>query len=657
VQKPVVLLTTCILHILCMLQALANDPLQLYGGVGGVVVFPMQSFTSVPDLGSPPLPVLFKPGPPTVLPEFTIGADVMLNEFGGLAPGLHVGYSTIQQSYSASEQTVIATPEGQIRPAELGHFLNAEFSVLRIEPTIRIPLSPVWSVVAGIPLFIPIATHYTQTMHFTNPAGLRFVAGSMEQTTGSGPMVRSALVVPGVHAGIQALWPVNKEGTLLLGGRINIEAVTGWHTTAMMNTFQPGIQAVFAWHSPDRLDTKPIDTTYVRDTVVMLSHVVRSDSLVLAERTETHGTDPITVTIREQYHLLKPKPPSILSASFKIEFREVDGTMASDARLTTRTIRRMRIVPVIPAVVFGDRQTQIPDRYRKLSLHQSGILPDRYRFSDTVHWHYDILNIIGSRMDRNPGTTVWLRSHFSDDAHHALERCRTIKHYLTETFGIAASRITIDTKGAEYDTVSYVVLTDSTGKLMKPIEVIDTVTERTLPGLLIHPEVMSEAGITQWLVRIEMNGDTLFFRRGEGDVPLVIEWDMNRSKLASITSLQPIRVWLQVEDADGTIRQTEPGIVTVLGEVANPDPSIQNQVRILILSAGQNINPFMGTVLNSYPVADSIVIHGYQSAKRLRQDQNTAPVSFHQEKPWYKTGLFKPEEFLYDQGIEYITGN
>ncbi|MEX0660621.1 MAG: OmpA family protein [Balneolaceae bacterium] len=106
--------------------------------------------------------------------------------------------------------------------------------------------------------------------------------------------------------------------------------------------------------------------------------------------------------------------------------------------------------------VFFDREsTSIPVRYTKLNKEQAANFSEdqlgRFnqitavgRSSRQMTVYYNILNIVGDRMVKNPSTRITLAGLSDRGVQDARQKAESIKSYLVTTFGITASRITTE---------------------------------------------------------------------------------------------------------------------------------------------------------------------------------------------------------------------
>ena len=135
--------------------------------------------------------------------------------------------------------------------------------------------------------------------------------------------------------------------------------------------------------------------------------------------------------------------------------REVEFSVNSPSNLPGD--RRMtEVFPLRNYVFFNEGSTEIPNRYVLLTKDQvkdfkedqlesfaPKTLSDRSKRQMTVY--YNVLNILGDRMQKNPAATITLVGSSERGNTDGLAMAESVKSYLVNTFAINASRIT--TKG------------------------------------------------------------------------------------------------------------------------------------------------------------------------------------------------------------------
>ncbi|MBA0884622.1 OmpA family protein [Flavobacterium undicola] len=134
---------------------------------------------------------------------------------------------------------------------------------------------------------------------------------------------------------------------------------------------------------------------------------------------------------------------------------EVQFSVNAPANVATQ--RRVReVFPLRNYVFFNAGSSEIPSRYKLLKkeevkdfredqlemvtpVNQSG------RSERQMNVYYNVINILGDRMIKNPSTTITLVGSSEQGAKEGKEMAESVKFYLVNTFGINASRIS--TKG------------------------------------------------------------------------------------------------------------------------------------------------------------------------------------------------------------------
>lgn len=121
-------------------------------------------------------------------------------------------------------------------------------------------------------------------------------------------------------------------------------------------------------------------------------------------------------------------------------------------------IRRVReTFPVSNFVFFDLGSTEIPNRYVLLRKNQVDDFQEDNleefkpkslsgRSDRQMIVYYNVLNILGDRMDKTPSTNIWLTGSSPKGISDGLAMAGSVKKYLIDVFGIDASRIT--TEGA-----------------------------------------------------------------------------------------------------------------------------------------------------------------------------------------------------------------
>lgn len=126
---------------------------------------------------------------------------------------------------------------------------------------------------------------------------------------------------------------------------------------------------------------------------------------------------------------------------------------------TERSIRE--VFPLRNYVFFTTGSTEIPDRYVLLKKDQvKDFKEDQVELVTPKNWsgrskrqmivYYNILNILGDRMGKNPLSTIKLVGSSAKGPDDGRKMAESVKQYLVSIFGLDASRITIEGRDKPY---------------------------------------------------------------------------------------------------------------------------------------------------------------------------------------------------------------
>jgi outer membrane protein OmpA-like peptidoglycan-associated protein len=160
-------------------------------------------------------------------------------------------------------------------------------------------------------------------------------------------------------------------------------------------------------------------------------------------------------TIRAGVALKFGQGKNIQQATDMVNDREVDFSVNSPSNVSSERMMT-EVFPLRNYVFFNEASTEIPNRYVLLTKTQVADfkedqletfaptnLSDRSKRQMTVY--YNVLNILGDRMQKNPSATITLVGSGNNDNTDGLTMAESVKTYLVDIFAIDPTRIT--TKG------------------------------------------------------------------------------------------------------------------------------------------------------------------------------------------------------------------
>lgn len=640
-----------IVLILCSRHAQAQSPWSVTASGGITLMGSSSSFTTIPGIPIPPSrePLRYSgQGTWSARPSFAIAGDLRL--FGNVHGGLRLGYGGSTATTAAPERIPIATEQG-VYLATLQHKLVTSFTWLAAEPYVRYePLR--W---LGLEFAVPVTflngSTYAQTQRFSDPDGLQFTDGSVEQRTGEGDIPNAHTTIPMMSLGAEGMFPLVADSTLLIVPSMSYAFALSDvvdNTSLRFSGLRLGVGIRYRAPGPaPRRDTIRITDT-VRDTIVVLSRDVKTVTTQFADRTMEQFVigDTVRILVKEQYRRLVPKPPTVLRASIQVAFVNDKGNVSDDAQVRAHRVRRTRIVPVVPAVAFDeDSATMLPDRYIRLNKRVATKWKEEaaIRIGSGSHWQYQILNVVGSRLLASGGS---MRLDAYDDGtvdgrRNATRRCEAVRDYLTTTFGIPVRRLPISVRRGQSSQQPWVLMSDTSETLFRPLTIVDTTSETQLPKVRVSPDVVSEAGVASWSIRMMRQGRQVRAFDGKGDLPDSIDWDMNQDLDAHVAMKDVTLAELLVTDREGSSVRSAPGRIG-LRNASVTDISmdiVEERLEVLKLV----VPPYLMVPETSMP----------PSTTAWTRVEEYLPGTEHADV-WFGTGLAAAERDFYRHAEVYI---
>jgi hypothetical protein len=177
------------------------------------------------------------------------------------------------------------------------------------------------------------------------------------------------------------------------------------------------------------------------------------------------STQTFRVGLRVSWESRKPLDNNAYIAPYSTPARPAAAPLPSENRFYAilpngNTILSKSVegyFPVHPYVFFDKSSQEIPSRYTRLSKAEAQNFStdnlgnfttgenteQQTNITQLMKVYYNVLNIYGDRMRKNPTTQVTLRSSDPEDR-DAQVAANRIKSYLVDNFGIASGRISID---------------------------------------------------------------------------------------------------------------------------------------------------------------------------------------------------------------------
>ncbi|GAB5465985.1 MAG: hypothetical protein Kapaf2KO_14210 [Candidatus Kapaibacteriales bacterium] len=239
-----------------------------------------------------------------------------------------------------------------------------------------------------------------------------------------------------------------------------------------------------------------------------------------------------------------PPPPVVPNLDAQIIAVSVDenGNESSISTIKVEENYQIRTHPLLNFVFFDEGSPLIPEKYEEVTEAEKL----SYSFKElidvnTMGVYYNILNIVGKRMEFYPQATLTLIGCHSDEAKEestlnlSRDRAQAVKNYLTQDWGIDASRIrtqsrdlpslpsNIDTDDGDEEN-RRVEMIANLPQIFEPMIIKDTIRTSNPPYIRFKPVVNAEVGVKSWKIITSQDGVDLKTFEGAGDVPKEINW-------------------------------------------------------------------------------------------------------------------------------------
>ncbi len=188
----------------------------------------------------------------------------------------------------------------------------------------------------------------------------------------------------------------------------------------------------------------------------------------------------------------------------------------------------------------------------------------------TMDVYYELLNIVGKRMLKNPNAVLTLTGCNSDAGIEkgniglSQRRAESVKRFLVSEWGIDPGRLIVKTQNlpdipsnptdpdGEQEN-QRVELDANFPDIFEPIKIDELVIKSNPPVIRFKVKVNAEIGISSWeIVTSQSSGDLKIFN-GEGPVQPNVDWDIEKEEEFIPRFDEPLKYKLEVTDNDNKL--------------------------------------------------------------------------------------------------------
>lgn len=443
------------------------------------------------------------------------------------------GYTSNIARLQSDEHTVVFVDTAAV-PALFTHTIDASPGILGLTPSIGYRVAGSLWLHGGTEFGYMIKKHYAQEERLIEPSVGQFSDGKRTRNVFSGDIPKANPLQSSLVLGTSYEFPLNRRETVLAAPEF-------YYSVGLTNLVEG------------------------------LSWKANSARLGMAVKysPRPEGQEP-------------PQPiPGVLAAGVTAVSVQADGreipmsTMYIEETVTTN----MR--PLLNYVFFNEGSASIPSRYHRLSSTDADKFHNEDLFNaQTMPTYYQMLNVIGRRLRENPAASISIVGCNANSGPEqgnrelSMQRADAVRSYFRDVWHIADNRMSIDARNLPEKPSSpndpdgaaenrRVEILASDARIVEPIFTADTVRRAQLPTIRFQPTVRSETGVAEWSLAAVQNGKTLRTFRGSGDVPAVLDWDVEAEQISAPRAGSQVDYQLEVVDLAGQVTTTPVGSIPV----------------------------------------------------------------------------------------------
>jgi len=265
-----------------------------------------------------------------------------------------------------------------------------------------------------------------------------------------------------------------------------------------------------------------------------------------------------------------PPPPAKPGLSVGITAYSVHNGLRDSTNLSVsiEEYYSTTLTPLLPFVFFGLDNASIPGRYHALTTYDTAGFQMRHTDStNNVVVYHDLLNIVGQRLRAHPKARITLTGCTSNEPQElgdpslAPSRAKAVSNYLETVWGIAPSRITLESRGLPAKPSSLVQeegkeenrrveISATDQAILAPVLLPDTQLVSNPPMMQFEPKVSAQAGVQRWELYVTTDVMTLHHEFGSGQ-PKGWDWDLRAVSAKIPRTEDSLEFGLIIDDSSG----------------------------------------------------------------------------------------------------------
>ncbi len=507
-------------------------------------------------------PIRGLPGIPSCCPEYSTASAMMpaidlmahLRMSDPLRLELRVGYD-LHAALLEAEQTQVIAPRGVDESILLGYELSTSRSFLSLAPIVAYDVMPKLSLLGGLRLGFLMSSSFSQREFISAPADVVFADGNRTRFEFDSSLIPGAsstrfAAVVGVRYSIpissDEQWRLEPELVANIGVS-DLQASQPWSLTSVR------LGVGLAWQNySDQAPPIPVQEP---------APIVEQPVVIAEKPIEKVAPAPVTK--------VEEKPKRLLINNLTSRMLDAEGKPLDNAKLTVSNIISLNLYALLNYIFFDEASAEIPQRYRRIAPSEvSSYTLDRLNGAGTVAIYHDLLNIVGYKLRTNPSEKIIVigcNSNAGDERGNrdlSRQRAMNVAQYLTNTWGIDASRVAIQARDLPENPSNInvpdgvtenrrVEIVGQDTRLLDPIFFTDTVRTVNVETVELNPNVTADTIIKEWNLVISQGADKLDTLSGSDSLPRHVLWNIGNRVSAFPRNQESLEYSLSVTDVTG----------------------------------------------------------------------------------------------------------
>ncbi len=498
------------------------------------------------------------PGVPSCCPRFESGTGLGLDagifyDLLTLLPiplQLRLGYSAIGATLKKDEATTV-TVNDQDASGIFEHSVKGTIAMISLSPMGAYSFLERGRMLVGPTIGYILSNQYSEQEEIIEPTSNgTFENGKRIRNQYSGATPNASSFYAGLSAGLQYRLPLNAGQSLYLVpevaytyGLTQIASGLNWRASS----FKAGVALQFDTYKdiPRKIDTPVIAPP---------------------------PPPPPIVT--------KPKAP-IITATLATAVMDTTGAEIPVNELVIEDYIRTQYRPLLNYIFFDQGSAELSSRYHRLDPDQvKEFNVGKLNEYETLPLYYELLNIIGKRMQQYPKAHLTITGCNDDQGTEknnrslSKTRAKTVAAYLSNAWGLSASRIKLelrnlpekpssssDSDGAQEN--RRVELTSNVWQVLEPVFTTDTAHIPKPPIVRFIPTGITEAGVDRWQVSSFEPLRKLKDFSGKDSLPSRLDWELEKEREATLAKLDTVTASLILADRIGQTAESAPVTIPV----------------------------------------------------------------------------------------------